>query len=149
MSFWSSLVGGGAKEAGEGVKAALGGVGTLLKDARTAITGKDAEAEAKILAALSKVDEAQTEVNKIEASSASFFVAGWRPAVGWVCVLSMGLYYIPRFILGMGFWSMQVWKTGQLVPMPELGISDLIGLLLALLGMSGLRTYEKKEEVAR
>lgn len=149
MSFWSKLIGGGVKEAGEGVKTALDGAGGFLKDIRIAITGKDPEMDAKVLAALEKVNEAQAAINAAEAASASFFVAGWRPALGWLCAISLGIYYIPRFILGMTMWSIQVVNTGQLLPMPEMGVGDILGLVFAMLGMSGIRAWEKKEGVAR
>lgn len=153
MSFWSSLIGGGVKEAGEGVSTALSGVGGLLNDIRTAITGVDAQKQAEIMAkvqaAIEKIDAAQTEINKIEAASSSFFIAGWRPALAWICNLAVGLYYLPRFVLGMYFWARQVVLTGDLVPLPEMGIGDILGLVAILLGASGIRAWEKKQGVAR
>lgn len=96
-------------------------------------------------------DELQVELNKIEAASSSVFVAGWRPAIGWVCAASLAVYYIPRFMVGTGLW---VWacltaEPPHLVPVPEMGISDILGLVGSLLGMSWLRTSEKKAGVAR
>ncbi|MBC7908314.1 MAG: hypothetical protein H7Y60_16425 [Rhodospirillaceae bacterium] len=96
-------------------------------------------------------DELQVELNKIEAANSSVFVAGWRPAIGWVCAASLAVYYIPRFAVGTGLW---VWAClaatpPHLVPVPEMGISDILGLVGSLLGMSWLRTAEKKAGVAR
>src|SRR3972149_5712774 len=93
MSFWNKLIGGGVKEAGEGVSTALSGAGGFLKDIRTAITGKDPEMDGKIPAAIAKIDEAQAAVNAAEAAASSMFVAGWRPAIGGGCAVSLALYF--------------------------------------------------------
>ena len=37
----------------------------------------------------------QIEVNKTEAAHKSLFVAGWRPAIGWICGLGLTLFYYP------------------------------------------------------
>jgi hypothetical protein len=149
MSFWSSLIGGGVKDAGDGIKTALDGAGGFLKDIRTAVTGKDPELDAKLLAAQEKIDAAQAEINKVEAGSSTFFVAGWRPAIGWVCAVSLALYYPLRVIIGMVMWVRMAWGMDTLPPMPEVGIADVLGLVMSLLGMSSLRTIEKKSDVAR
>ncbi|NFV79983.1 3TM-type holin [Magnetospirillum aberrantis] len=107
--------------------------------------------ELQEMATISGLDLAQIEVNKIEAASSSLFVAGWRPAIGWVCAASLAVYYIPRFAIGTGMW---VWACFQatppaLVPLPEMGIADILGLVGSLLGMSFIRMREKERGVAR
>ncbi len=94
-------------------------------------------------------DELQVELNKIEAASSSVFVAGWRPAIGWVCAASLAVYYIPRFVVGTAMWVQAAWGQQDLPPMPEMGIGDILGLVGSLLGMSWLRTSEKRAGVAR
>jgi hypothetical protein len=94
-------------------------------------------------------DELQVELNKIEAASSSVFVAGWRPAIGWVCAASLAVYYIPRFVMGTTLWCLAAWGQQALPPLPEMGIGDILGLVGSLLGMSWLRTAEKKAGVAR
>ena len=86
---------------------------------------------------------AQTEINKVEAASASVFVAGWRPAVGWVCVA--GLFY--TFLLR----PLLAWASGMVdVPVPPpLDMGDLFTLLAGMLGLSASRTFEKVQGVAR
>lgn len=91
----------------------------------------------------------QAEITKVEAAHPSVFVAGWRPAIGWVCVLSLAAYYPPRFIIATVLWTMHIVQTGQWMAPPEVGISDILGLVGTLLGIAGLRTIEKKAEVAR
>jgi hypothetical protein len=81
---------------------------------------------------------AQTEINKAEASSSSVFVSGWRPAIGWVCALAMGYQYLARpFMIAF---------------LPALsfpGLDDnLWQLMMGMLGLGGLRTFEKTQGVA-
>lgn len=98
------------------------------------------------------LDSQQIDVNKIEAANPSVFVSGWRPALGWVCVIALGMYYIPRFLFGMGFWCILAWKSmeaGVLPPMPEMGVADIIGLVTTMLGSSLIRMHEKTRNVAR
>jgi hypothetical protein len=100
--------------------------------------------------AMAATDKEQIEVNKIEAANPSLFVSGWRPAVGWVCVVALASYYIPRFTLGMMFWCKLAWDAqGVLPPMPEMGVADILGLVATLLGSSAIRMREKQLNVAR
>jgi hypothetical protein len=94
-------------------------------------------------------DILQAEITKVEAAHPSVFVAGWRPAIGWVCVLSLASYYPPRFIIATCLWAHQVIGAGGWIPPPEVGIADILGLVGTLLGMATLRTVEKRSEVAR
>ena len=87
---------------------------------------------------------AQIEVNKIEAASKSCFVAGWRPSVGWVCSLAMLYHFILAPII-----QFAVGIAGIKVDLPEFEFSQLSTILMAMLGMAGLRTYEKKEKVTK
>ncbi len=85
---------------------------------------------------------AQVELNKVEASHRSVFVAGWRPFIGWVCGLSLGCYFIPKYILGSYLWVRQCLVTDELVAYP-ISTEDLMKLVFILLGASGFRTIEK------
>ena len=95
------------------------------------------------------VDLAQIEVNKAEAASGSLFNGGWRPAIGWTCALALFCYYVPYILAATVLWIITVVKTGQLMPRPDLGIADLLGLVLSMLGMSTLRTAERFKGVER
>lgn len=88
--------------------------------------------------------KAQVGVNAAEAGSGSVFVAGWRPAIGWVCAAALAYQYIVRPVAQFGFTL-----AGQQLP-PLLGIDDnLWQLMLGMLGLGGLRSYEKAKGVAR
>ncbi len=99
--------------------------------------------ELALLAAETDLAKGQIEVNKIEAGSASLFVAGWRPFVGWVS--GIGLAYatilepMARFIAAV--------KFGYSGAFPPIDTSLTLQILLGLLGLGALRTYEKKNGV--
>jgi hypothetical protein len=81
---------------------------------------------------------AQTEINKAEASNPSVFVSGWRPAIGWVCALAMGYQYLARPLM-VAFMPALVFP----------GLDDnLWQLMMGMLGLGGLRTFEKTQGVA-
>lgn len=85
---------------------------------------------------------AQIDVNKAEAQSTKLFVSGWRPAVGWVCVLGLGYSFVAWALLT---WASNIWKFP---PPPQLDMGTLLPLLFGMLGLGGLRTYEKLNNVA-
>jgi hypothetical protein len=100
-------------------------------------------AEAAQLAAAVALVQGQMDVNRAEAASPNAFTSGWRPAIGWVCGLALLFQYILRPLL---MWYGVI--TGhQWPPLP--GIDDnLWQLMLGLLGLGGLRTFEKTKGVA-
>ena len=101
--------------------------------------------------------QGQIATNLEEAKHPSIFVAGWRPGLGWVATISFGLLYIPRALVMTTIWTiqcvtiMQAWQHGTPPPVlpifPDLGVTDVIGLLMALLGMAGIRSYDKTKDV--
>lgn len=87
---------------------------------------------------------AQVELNKIEAAHASVFVAGWRPAIGWVCAAALAWTFIGFDLASWGA------ATFHLAAPPKLtGSENLFELVLAMLGMGGLRSFEKFKGIAR
>ena len=100
-------------------------------------------AEAALRDALLGVDKAQMQVNAAEAASPSLFVAGWRPAVGWCCTIAMAWSYIVQPVAVFTLAQFNV-----LVALPTLDLSTMMPVLLGMLGMGGLRTYEKTKGVA-
>ena len=102
------------------------------------------EIEAKLAEHLAKIDIAQIEVNKQEAAHRSLFVAGWRPFVGWTCGLALFYTYVAQ---PMATFIMA--QTGDLVQLPQLDLSTMMPVLLGMLGLGGLRTYEKFKGVSK
>ena len=86
-----------------------------------------------------KADADQREVNKVEAASPSMFVAGWRPAVGWLCVATLAWSWMAAPLLS---WTVACFGA-HVPPLPVLGVTDSQDLLYALLGVAGLRTVDK------
>ena len=86
---------------------------------------------------------AQIDVNKAEAQSSSVFVAGWRPAIGWICASAIGYQYVLHPLLT---WF--ALNHGLSVP-PSVPSDDLFELVMLMLGVAGLRSYEKIKGVTR
>jgi len=79
----------------------------------------------------------QLDVNKVEAAHKSLFVAGWRPSIGWVC--SLGLLYNTIIANILGIW----------VDLPEIDTTLLVPVMMGMLGLGAMRSYEKVNSVAR
>lgn len=83
---------------------------------------------------------AQIQVDQAEATNANLFVAGWRPFCGWVC--GAGLAF--QFIIGpLGTWVATLAKHP--VAFPSLDMGTLLTLLLGMLGLGSMRTFEKTQ----
>lgn len=93
-------------------------------------------------------DTAQADVNKIEAASPRFWNSGWRPAIGWVGATALFVYYVPYCIAATVMWVYQCSVTHSLVHRPDLDVTDLIALIVILLGGSTQRMIEKLNRVA-
>ena len=114
------------------------------------IPDKDAreKAQAELLKAAQDQDfqkaMGQLEVNKAEAQHASLFVAGWRPAVGWICVVGLAYNFLAYPLL-----TWLVAATGAEINPPPLLSENLMELVLGMLGLGALRSFEKFKGVAR
>lgn len=87
-----------------------------------------------------KLDLAQIEVNKVEASSESLFVAGWRPFLGWIGGIGIGYQFLVRPLLN-GIFHLLGWDASVF---QSLEIQDLIALVCTMLGNSAMRSWDKK-----
>jgi len=150
MGFWGKLFGGGGKAVGEATKGTLEGIGSAATGIRSAITGeippeKRAELEEQARKIEASVQKMQMEVNKAEAEHQSVFVAGWRPAIGWIGAMGLGFQFVIRPLLQ---WGMIVFEFGDEVPeLPRLDLSELITILGGMLGLGAMRTREKEKGV--
>lgn len=90
-----------------------------------------------------KMATGQIEVNRVEAAHQSLFVAGWRPAIGWVC----GAAFAFKFVVGPSAVVVMA-MLGQPIDLPEFDFTEMSTILLGMLGLGGLRTVEKIKKVA-
>ena len=136
MGIAESLVSFGVKDVAEGI-------GTLVKDIRSAITGepspeKIAEINNKLVELENLGMQAQSRINEVEAANTNVFVAGWRPFIGWICGFGLGTKFI---FIPIGVWVCSLLDITPIVPVIETG--ELMTLILGMLGLGGLRTFEK------
>jgi hypothetical protein len=88
---------------------------------------------------------AQLEVNKAEAGHRSVFVAGWRPFVGWVCAVALAYHFVVQPVLVFGLAAANV----PPITLPSFDMDSLMTVLLGMLGLGGLRSYEKTKGLAK
>jgi hypothetical protein len=95
--------------------------------------------------------QGQTDVNKIEAASSSVFVAGWRPAVGWVGVSGMAYQFIlyPFLVWIWVYAQSQGYIPTTFNAPPQIDTDTLYVLLFGILGLGGARTFEKMKGVSK
>ena len=82
---------------------------------------------------------AKVEVNKAEAQHRSIFVAGWRPFVGWVCGVALAYHFVLNPII---LFSVGVFRV-EIPELPSFDMETLTTVLLGMLGLGGLRSFEK------
>ena len=102
-----------------------------------------AKAEGELRSSLQLWDKGQTDINAVEAANTNLFVSGWRPFIGWVCGIALAYQYVAAPLL---MWIASSLHIALSAP-PKLD-GTLWELVFALLGMGGLRTFEKVKGVA-
>lgn len=147
MSFFGKILGEAGAETAKGLAE---GVGKLALDMRSAITGDMKPETAARLEQLAVIGEqmaaqGQMEINKAEAVHRSIFVAGWRPFIGWVCGCVLSWHFL---IHPITIWILVLVRPETPGP-PLLDLGQLYPVILGMLGLSGLRTYEKKAGIQR
>lgn len=104
-------------------------------------------AKLKVLELEKSGELAQIAVNAQEAKHDSIFVAGWRPFIGWVC----GLAFTWAFLLYpmLSFFVVALGLPVDLTLVPELDLAAMMPVLMGMLGLGAMRSWEKREGVAR
>ena len=87
-----------------------------------------------------KLNASQVEINKIEATASNLFVSGWRPFIGWVCAISLAWNFI---LFDLVYWLSHIFHVGAPPHIDD--EQNLMSLVVSLLGLGGLRTYEKTQ----
>lgn len=96
------------------------------------------------LAADTDLAKGQLEINKAEAQSSSVFVSGWRPAIGWCC----GAAFAWNFV-GLPVAMFLSAYFGKPITLAPADLGEMLPVLLGMLGLGGLRSFEKAKGVAR
>ena len=91
-----------------------------------------------------KANLAQIAVNQEQARHASVFVAGARPAIMWICAFGLGWQFVFQPIC---VWALAVWATDLTIPI--IPTEGLMTLTLSLLGLGGMRSFEKTKDIQR
>ena len=86
---------------------------------------------------------AQIEVNKAEAASGSVFKGGSRPFIGWVCGGAFAYHFVLQPVIVFAVLTAGV----DLPPLPEFDMASLMTVMMGMLGLGGMRTYEKKQGI--
>lgn len=87
----------------------------------------------------------QLEINLAEAKSGSLFKGGWRPFIGWVCGAAFAYHFILQPLIVFG-----VTASGVVIPpLPEFDMGSLMTVMMGMLGLGGLRTFEKQKGLTK
>lgn len=111
------------------------------KDAKNALAHEISTMAAK---AAHENAKAQLEVNKVEAAHKNMFVAGWRPAVGWICAFGMAGNFI---LIPMANFALALAESDITIPL--IALSEMMPVLMGMLGLGAMRTVEKAKGVQR
>ena len=128
----------------------LGGKNGALKQISSVIddlhTSEEEKLDKKILMQRiqQKLAEKQLDVNKAEASHSSIFVSGWRPAIGWTGAVALMF----EFILSPAIeWYSKF--SGMELAAPEIQTGPLLAIVTSMLGVAGLRSFEKTKGLTK
>lgn len=100
----------------------------------------DKEEKAQLI---QEINKAQIEVNKIEAGSTNLFVSGWRPFVGWTCGFALCYHFVLQ-----PFLMFVLFSIGKPMELPVFDMSTLTTVLFGMLGLGGMRSFEKIKKSA-
>ena len=87
----------------------------------------------------------QLEINKAEAQSGSFFKGGWRPAVGWICAIAFAYHFVLQPLI----LFLSTLFGAELPELPKFEMGTLLTVLGGMLGIGGLRSYEKQKGLTK
>lgn len=123
--------------------AGVGAVADLAKTAINKIWPDKSEQEKEQLAAAVMVVQGQLDINKVEAGNPNWFVSGARPFIMWVCGFGCAWNWI-----GLPVVKASLAIAGHPIALAAADLSEMMPLLLGMLGLGGLRTVEKVQGVA-
>jgi len=120
--------------------------GSVMEGLDDLFTSDEEKANAthRVTELLQKPHNLQAMANIEGAKHSSVFVAGWRPAIGWVCAIGLGYQFLILPFAGLinAFYALPA-------ELPAIASAELTTLVMSLLGLGGLRTYEKAKGLTR
>ena len=125
------------------IDSVLGAAGPIL-DKFIVDKDKKAEMEHELKMVLHNANLQQNQINLEQAKHPSIFVAGARPAIMWICAFGLAWAYVLAPVLN---WGVQI--SGAEIILPEIATEGLMTLTLSMLGLGGMRSFEKMNGIAR
>tara|TARA_Y100001951_G_scaffold36947_1_gene29158 strand:- start:509 stop:922 length:414 start_codon:yes stop_codon:yes gene_type:complete len=124
-------------------------VGKIVDELHTSDEEK-AQAKIKLKELDNALNKAQTDINLADAKSTATGLGGllqriWRPLIGFSCALAIFWEFVLKQFL---VFFLAVFEV-QTLPLPSLDMGVLMPLVMSLLGMAGLRTYEKQKGISK
>ena len=123
------------------------GIGAVADLANTVVNkiwpDKSEQERAEITAAVALV-QGQLEINKAEAGSSSLFVAGWRPSIGWVCSAACAWNWI-----GLPVAKAGLLLAGIKLDLSPADLSEMMPVMLGMLGLGAMRSFDKVKGTAK
>lgn len=95
------------------------------------------------LHAETQLAQGQQDIDKVEAANTNIFVSGWRPFIGWICGSAMAYKFVLAPLLAFVFAAF-----GHPLNLPTLDYAEMSTVLMGMLGLGGMRTYEKVKGAA-
>lgn len=144
---WQAFVG---KMLGGGIGAAADGIAGAI-DRFVETDEEKKAAEMLKMRIMQEPDRWQAEINKIGAGHRSMFVAGWRPALGWICAFGIGWAFVisPFAEVMLNILIAKKVVAEGLIVLPKLSTGQLLDIILGMLGLGALRSYEKTKGLTR
>ena len=112
--------------------------GRFLPEDKAKRAAAEREIKAKLTKSLADIDLANLKINEADAKSGNWFQSGWRPFIGWSCGFALAYTYVMQPIL-----TFVLAQAGYLVDLPAVNLGEMMPVLMGLLGLGGLRTFEK------
>ena len=103
-----------------------------------------AKAESELRQSLMEWDKMQASINEKEAENTNLFVSGWRPAIGWIGAIALGMHYLFPFFAWISFTFFH-----NTLPQPPKLDESLWQLIFGLLGFGGMRSWEKSKGLSK
>ena len=118
--------------------------GRFLPEDKEKRAAAEREIEAKLTESLANIDIANLKINEADAKSGNWFQSGWRPFIGWSCGFALAYTYVMQPILTFGLA-----QAGYLIDLPAVNLGEMMPVLMGMLGLGGLRSWERVKGVGK